>query len=109
MLSEENFLTEPHENELLTVREQIFQVVIASLVQSPTTQHALQRLGYLKSPENQEDVRMASAVLEDAETALQATKRKRSNDDRAATHVSLSFLSGEKVNSGKLKVRSHKD
>ena len=46
---------------------------------------------------------MASAVLEDAETALQATKTKRSNDDRAATHVSLSFLSGEKVNSGKLK------
>ena len=46
---------------------------------------------------------MASAVLEDAETALQATKTKRSNDDRAATHVSLSFLSGEKVNSGKIK------
>ena len=33
---------------------------------------------------------MASAVLEDAKTALQATKRKRSNDARAATHVSLS-------------------
>ena len=46
---------------------------------------------------------MASAVLEDAETALQATKTKRSNDDRAATHVGLSFLSGEKVNGGKLK------
>ena len=59
----------------------------------------------MKSPENQlqEDVRMASAVLEDAETALQATKRKRSNDDHADTHVSLSFLSGEKVNSGRLK------
>ena len=52
---------------------------------------------------------MASAVFEDAETALQATKTKRSNDARAATHVSLSFLSGEKVNRGKLKVRSHKD
>ena len=46
---------------------------------------------------------MASAVFEDAETALQGTKRKRSNDDRAATHVSLSFLSGEKVNGVKLK------
>ena len=68
--------------------------VIASLVESPTTQHALQRLGYLNSPENQEDVRMASAVLEDAKTALQATKRKRSNDARAATHVSLSAKRG---------------
>ena len=46
---------------------------------------------------------MASAVLEDAKTALQTTKTKRSNDDRAATHVGLSFLSGEKVNGGKLK------
>ena len=32
--------------------------VIASLVESPTTQHTLQRLGYLNSPENQEDVRI---------------------------------------------------
>ena len=70
--------------------------VIASLVESPTTQHALQRLGYLNSPENQENVRMASAILEDAKTALQATKRKRSNDARAATHVSLSFLSAQR-------------
>ena len=50
--------------------------VIASLVESPKTQHSLQRLGYLNSPENQEDVRMASAILEDAKTALQATKKK---------------------------------
>ena len=68
--------------------------VIASLVESPTTQHTLERLGYLNSPENQEDVRMASAILEDAKTALQATtKRKRSNDAGAATHFSLSVLS----------------
>ena len=79
--------------------------VIASLVKSPTTQHALQRLGYLNSPENQEDVRMASAILEDAKATLQATKRKRSNDACAATHVSLSFLLGEKVISRKLKSR----
>ena len=32
--------------------------VIASLVESPKTQHSLQRLGYLNSPENQEDVRI---------------------------------------------------
>lgn len=71
--------------------------VIASLVESPTTQHTLQRLGYLNSPENQEDVRMASAILEDAKTALQATtKRKRSNDARAATHFSLSVLSAKR-------------
>ena len=70
--------------------------VIASLVESPKTQHSLQRLGYLNSPENQEDERMASAILEDAKTALQATKRKRSNDVCAATHVSLSFLSAKR-------------
>ena len=70
--------------------------VIASLVESPTTQHTLQRLGYLNSPENQEDERMASAILEDAKTALQATKRKRSNDTRAATHFSLSVLSAKR-------------
>ena len=70
--------------------------VIASLVESPTTQHTLQRLGYLNSPENREDERMAPAILEDAKTALQATKRKRSNDARAATHVSLSVLSAKR-------------
>ena len=58
MLSEEHFLTEPLENELLTLQAHIFQVVIASLVESPKTQHSLQRLGYLNSPENQEDVRI---------------------------------------------------
>ena len=39
---------------------------------------------------------MASAILEDAKTALQATKRKRSNDARAATHFSLSVLSAKR-------------
>ena len=70
--------------------------VIASLVESPKTQHSLQRLGYLNSPENQEDERIASAILEDAKTALQATTKKRSNDARAATHVSLSVLSAKR-------------
>ena len=32
--------------------------VIPSLVESPKPQHSLQRLGYLNSPENQEDVRI---------------------------------------------------
>ena len=70
--------------------------VIASLVESPKTQYSLQRLGYLNSPENQEDERIASAILEDAKTALQATTKKRSNDARAATHVSLSVLSAKR-------------
>ena len=70
--------------------------VIASLVESPKTQHSLQRLGYLNSPENQEDERIASAILEDAKTALQATTKKRSNNARAATHVSLSVLSAKR-------------
>ena len=58
-----------------------------------------------KSPENEEGLQIASSILQDATAAVQATnmKRKRSNDDLTATQVSLSFISGEKVSSKRLK------
>ena len=81
--------------------------VVASLVNSPTTRQSLQRLGHVNTPEN-EEVQLATSILEDASEALQVTKRKRSNDARAATQVSLAFLCGEKVASNHLKSKVSK-
>ena len=82
--------------------------VVASLVNSPTTRQSLQRLGHVNTPENEEEVQLATSILEDASEALQTTKRKRSNDARAATQVSLAFLCGEKVASNRLKSKVSK-
>ena len=82
--------------------------VVASLVNSPTTRQSLQRLGHVNTPENEEEVQLATSILEDASEALQVTKRKRSNDARAATQVSLAFLCGEKVASNHLKSKVSK-
>ena len=80
-------------------------VVVSSLIESPTTRQSLQQCGYVKSPENEEGLQIASSTLQDATAAVQATnmKRKRSNDDLTSTQVSLSFISGEKVSSKRLK------
>ena len=50
--------------------------VIASLVNSPTTRQSLKRLGYVNTPENKEEVQLATSILEDASEAIQTTKRK---------------------------------
>ena len=82
--------------------------VVSSLVASPSTRKSLQRLGLVNSPENEEEVQLASSIFEDTSAALQTSKRKRSNDARTATQVSLSFLCGEKVASGRLKSKISK-
>ena len=84
--------------------------VVSSLIESPTTRQSLQQCGYLKSPENEEGLQIASSILQDATAAVQATnmKRKRSNDDLTSTQVSLSFISGEKVSSKRLKSKVSK-
>ena len=43
--------------------------VVASLVTSPSTRQSLQRLGYVNSPENEEEVQVASSILQDATAA----------------------------------------
>ena len=70
----------------------------------------MQQCGYVKSPENEEGLLIASSILQDATAAAQATnmKRKRSNDDLTSTRVSLSFISGEKVSSKRLKSKVSK-
>ena len=85
-------------------------VVVSSLIESPTTRQSLQQCGYVKSPENEEGLQIASSTLQDATAAVQATnmKRKRSNDDLTSTQVSLSFISGEKVSSKRLKSKVSK-
>ena len=85
-------------------------VVVSSLIESPTTRQSLQQCGYVKSPENEEGLQIASSILQDATAAVQATnmKRKRSNDDLTSTQVSLSFISGEKVSSKRLKSKVSK-
>ena len=50
--------------------------VVAALVSSPSTRQSLQRLGCVNMPENEEEVQMASSILQDATAALQTTKRK---------------------------------
>lgn len=70
--------------------------VVAALVSNPSRQQFLQLLGWVYLLENEEEVQMASLILQDATAALQTTKRKWSNDARTATQVSLSFLCGEK-------------
>lgn len=79
--------------------------VVSSRIESPTTRQSLQQCGYVKSPENEEGLQIASSILQDATAVVQATnmKRKRSNDDLTASQVSLSFISGEKVSSKRLK------
>ena len=61
----------------------------------------------MNSPEKEEDVQVASSILQETTAALQTTKRKRSNDARAATQVSLSFLCGEKVSSRRVVCEVH--
>ena len=82
--------------------------VVSSLIESPTTRQSL--CGYVKSPENEEGLLIASSILQDATAAVQATnmKRKRSNDDLTATQVRLSFICGEKVSSKRLKSKVSK-
>ena len=84
--------------------------IVSSLIESPTARQSLQQCGYVNSPENEEGLLIASSILQDATAAVQATnmKRKRSNDDLTSTRVSLSFISGEKVSSKRLKSKVSK-
>ena len=40
--------------------------VVSSLIESPTTRQSLQQCGYVNSPENEEEVQVASSILQDA-------------------------------------------
>lgn len=79
--------------------------VIGSLVRSPSTRNELQKLGLCTSVEEEETVAISEATLADAATALEATKRKRSDDARTATHTTIAFVTGERVAKGRLRTK----
>ena len=79
--------------------------VVAALVESPSTRKALEHMGRVRSPEDEEDTRIATAALNDMATALDATKNKRSNDARAAVNVGVSLVSGEVISNARLRTK----
>ena len=78
--------------------------VIKSLVlDSPNTRASLEKLGIIKTPEEQEAATVGTAVLADVREALEKTKGKRKNDARAAVQVELGYLVGDNVKKQRLK------
>ena len=77
--------------------------IYKALIESPSTRNLLEDQGILTSPEESEEAAVAVAALRDAREALKDTKRKRSDDARAATQTSLAFLCGKNVEKGKMK------
>ena len=79
--------------------------VVAALVESPSTRKALEQLGHVRSPEDEDDTRIATAALNDIATALGTTKNKRSDDARATVNVGVSLISGEAVSNARLRTK----
>ena len=79
--------------------------LVAALIESPTTRGMLENMGHVRSPEEEEDAQIAAAAFKDVSTALQTTKRKRSNDARAAVNVGMSLLCGEAVSKARLRTK----
>ena len=78
--------------------------VIKSLVlDSPNTRASLEKLGIIKTPEEQEAATVGTAVLADVREALEKTKGKRENGARAAVQVGLGYLVGDNVKKQRLK------
>ena len=77
--------------------------VVRAIIESPATSKALEEQGVITTPEQREQTVVATALMNDYREALETTKRKRSNDSRAATQASLALLCGKNVKKGKLK------
>ena len=59
----------------------------------------------MRSPEDQDDTRIATAALDDIATALDATKNKWSTDARVAVNVGVSLISREAVSIARLRTK----
>ena len=79
--------------------------MVAALVESPSTRKALEQLGHVRSPEDEDDTRIATAALNDIATALGTTKNKRSDDARATVNVGVSLISGKAVSNARLRTK----
>ncbi|VDI16270.1 Hypothetical predicted protein [Mytilus galloprovincialis] len=72
--------------------------------QSPTVRK-LQKLNIVKTPEEQSDIIVATAVLEDIKTAINASKLKRSNESLRGMNTIIASLSGEEATEKKCRKR----
>lgn len=66
--------------------------VLTSLLDSPTTRKVISDSTTLNSPEQQEEVRLARAVLQDVSSVVDETKHQRSDGARTTMRVGLSML-----------------
>ena len=79
--------------------------VLTTLLDSPNTRKSLPQSVALNTPEQQDEVRLAKAVISDVSTALDSTKHKRSDGARTAMHVGLSMLCGASIGQGNMRKR----
>lgn len=77
--------------------------VITSLLDSPTTQKFVSSLVALNSTEQQEEVRLAKAIIQDVSSVVDDTKNKRSDGARTTMHLGLSVLCGSHVAQGNMR------
>ena len=77
--------------------------VLAKIIESPTTTKGLASRGVISSAEKNNDIDVALAALRDAKDSVACTKRKRSNDSRAATQTAIGFLRGDEINKRRMK------
>ena len=77
--------------------------VLTALLESPNTRKALSAAATVNTPEQEEEVKLARALLKDVSTVLEATKHRRSDGARATVSIGLSMLCGPSVAEGKMR------
>lgn len=77
--------------------------VLAALLDSPKTQKSLSHTVAINTPEQQEEVKLAKAVITDVSTVLEYMKHKRSDGARSTMRVGLSMLCGASVAEGNMR------
>lgn len=74
--------------------------VLSALLDSPNTRKCLSNSTVLNTPKQQEEVKLARAVISDASAVLESTKQKRSDGARTTMRVGLSILCGSTIAQG---------
>lgn len=77
--------------------------VLTALLDSPTTHKFVAGSVALNSPEQQEEVKLAKAIIQDVSSVVEETKNKRSDGARTTMHVGLSVLCGSHVAEGNMR------
>lgn len=79
--------------------------MLKALLDSPTTSKLVAGSAILNSPEQQQDVRLAQAIIQDVSSVVEETKIKRSDGASTTMHVGLSVLCGSHVAEGNMRKR----